>query len=101
MKKKIICILISSIILVIFINVLLLFYPYAVGISKIFLHIIFSIWFFSLIPSYAYFIIWLNGKSFKEQIFIGIVLDLIGLIFVPILVAPYFMVKFYLYSLSK
>ncbi|HNZ50731.1 MAG TPA: hypothetical protein PLR16_05755 [Bacilli bacterium] len=99
MKKSVeLLIIISiSIIAVIILNLLLSLDPNPepnVGL-RIFAYVIMSIWMFSVPASYVYFYRWWNKKPFQEGTLIGNLLG-IGMILVPIIIAPFLMLKYFL-----
>lgn|SRR5690554_4775569 len=94
-SKEVLIVTLLSIMMVVIANGLLLLDKNSNKELLLFYHILFSIWSFSFIPSFKFVISWLEKKSFEEGAKIGGYLRFHLIIF-PILIAPYFMVKYYI-----
>ncbi|MDD4000127.1 MAG: hypothetical protein PHX62_04445 [Bacilli bacterium] len=63
-------------------------------------YIFLSLWSFSFIPCFVYVYRWINSKSFEQGMRLGVIFQS-GLIVIPLLIAPYLMVKYYISLFSK
>lgn len=95
-KTELAWVIIYSIIVVILVNLAIASAEDINYKEKIIYHIIYSIWSFGIVPSYRYFYLYIKSKSFIEGAILGGILKIFGFIFLPILLAPYFMVKYYI-----
>ncbi|MDL2292581.1 hypothetical protein LJC17_03220 [Acholeplasma sp. OttesenSCG-928-E16] len=64
--------------------------------GQILTYIWLPIWIFSIIPAYIFWINWFNSKSFEQGVWIGLVLR-VGLFILPILIAPFLAVKYFIF----
>lgn len=92
-------ILVISIFITILINLLLLIDPPINLNLQLITHLIFTVWGFSFVPSFIYFLNYLNNKTFQEGLLIDNFLKF-SLLLVPILLAQYFMIKYYMRKIS-
>lgn len=92
-------ILVISIFITILINLLLLIDPPINLNLQLITHLILTVWGFSFVPSFIYFLNYLNNKIFQEGLLIDNFLKF-SLFLVPILLAQYFMIKYYMRKIS-
>lgn len=89
-----------SIILAGLMAILLYLDPNPNGKMQLLSYIFLPLWSFSLIPSFTYFYRWISTKSFEQGMKLGVVLRW-GIVLIPILIAPYWMVKYYIVIFYK